>query len=81
MAGRILSSGWRPGASSANVIEPATGKVISSIGIADEVQISKAAAIARDAQQPWADYPLENKARVFRTAAHLIEQHLDELAR
>lgn len=78
---RIFSCGWQAGVSVADVIEPATGKSISRIGLADASLVARAAAQAREAQEIWAERPFAEKAQVLRRAAQLLEENLEECAR
>ncbi|TGV46096.1 aldehyde dehydrogenase family protein, partial [bacterium M00.F.Ca.ET.141.01.1.1] len=55
------------------VIEPATGRALGEIGLADPAQVARSAAVAAQAQQAWAAAPYEQRARVLRSAARLAE--------
>lgn len=63
-----------------DVVEPATGHVISSIGLVGGPEVSRSAAMAREAQRGWAETDFEDRARVLRKAAELAEDHSAELA-
>lgn len=73
-APRALGGGLR------DVIEPATGQVMCSVGIANATDVAAATRAAADAQKAWAAVPPREKAEVFRRAAALFQQHFDELA-
>lgn len=78
-SGKQFDGQWRAGAGVQDVIEPATGKVLGRIGLADPVQIAASAAAAAHAQREWADAPYETRAQVLRRAAQLAEAHADEI--
>lgn len=62
------------------VIEPATGQVLCTVGIANAADIAKATAVASAAQAQWVTVHPREKAEIFRRAASLFEQHFDTLA-
>jgi benzaldehyde dehydrogenase (NAD) len=62
------------------VIEPATGQVMCTVGIANAADVSAATRAAADAQKAWVGVPPREKADVFRRAGALFQQHFDELA-
>lgn len=78
--GKVLSDGWQTADDSAAVIDKASGEQIGSIGVADAATVNRAAAMARAAQPGWAAMPYEERAAIFRKAARLVEDNLDELA-
>ena len=63
-----------------DVVEPATGKVMCTVGIANAADVAAATRAAAGAQKPWAALPPREKADVFRRAGALFQQHFDELA-
>lgn len=78
--GKVLSDGWQSADDSAAVIDKATGEQIGTIGVAGAATVSRAAAMARAAQPGWAAMTYEARAAIFRKAARLVEDNLDELA-
>ena len=50
-AGKQFDGQWQAGSSQQDVIEPATGKVLGSIAMADPAQIARSAAAAAKAQR------------------------------
>ncbi|MES2946656.1 MAG: benzaldehyde dehydrogenase [Pseudomonadota bacterium] len=68
------------GNGSRNVIEPATGQVLCSVGIANAADVAGATAVAASAQKAWVAVPPREKAEIFRRAAALFQQHFDALA-
>jgi len=68
------------GGGTRNVIEPATGQVLCTVGIANAADVAAATAAAAAAQKAWVAVPPREKAEIFRRAAALFQQHGDELA-
>ncbi|PQZ94664.1 benzaldehyde dehydrogenase [Arthrobacter sp. MYb227] len=62
-----------------DVIEPATGAVLGSIGVASTKDVYRAATIAAKAQVAWAATKPEERAAVLRRAGDLWEQHAAEI--
>jgi benzaldehyde dehydrogenase (NAD) len=62
------------------VIEPATGEVLCTVGIANAADIAKATATAAIAQARWVMVHPREKAEIFRRAATLFQQHFDTLS-
>jgi benzaldehyde dehydrogenase (NAD) len=62
-----------------DVIEPATGAILGSVGVADVGDVRAAAASAALAQRDWARRRPEERAAVLRRAGLLFEQHAAEL--
>ncbi|UFS59796.1 benzaldehyde dehydrogenase [Subtercola endophyticus] len=78
--GKIFVDGWIDGGGGVrDVVEPATGAVLGSIGIADASDAARAAESASRAQKAWAATPPEERAAVLRRAGQLWEQHQDEI--
>lgn len=68
------------GGGARDVIEPATGQVLCTVGIANAADVAAATAAAAAAQKAWVAVPPREKAEIFRRAAALFQQHGDELA-
>ena len=65
--GRVFGTEWRSAAGgSLDVVEPATGATITSVGNATAADVRKAAAEARAAQPGWAATPYEERAAILR---------------
>src|SRR5690349_11991204 len=80
-AGKMFNGAWTAAAGGErDVREPATGKVLSRIGIADAQDVARASAAAVQAQKSWSQVSPREKAAVFQRAAALFQQHFDELA-
>ena len=78
--GRIFASGWRAAdGGGLDVLEPATGAVLTHVGNANVSDVTKAAAEARQAQAGWAATPYEQRAAIMRKAAALLEENQQEL--
>lgn len=79
--GRVFNGGWIESAGGVrDVVEPATGKVMAAVGIADAQDVARATATAAQAQKGWAQATPREKAAVFLRAATLFQQHFEELA-
>lgn len=79
--GRIFTDGWTPpGGGGLDVLEPATGAVLTRVGNADAGDVTRAAAQARALQPAWAATPYEQRADVLRKAAVLLQEHQQEIA-
>ena len=79
--GKIFDGGWIDAAGGSHpILEPATGATLGRCGKADASDVARAAAAARAAQRGWAATDYKERARIFRKAAALIEQHGAELA-
>lgn len=62
------------------VLDPASGKVIASVGEASEAQITAAVRAAREAFESWSRRPPAERASYLLAIADAIENHLEELA-
>jgi benzaldehyde dehydrogenase (NAD) len=76
----VYSGGWRAASATADVIEPATGEVLTRSGRAVAADVAGAARGAAAAQRAWAASGPRDRAAVFHRAAALFQQHFDELA-
>ena len=78
--GRLFGSEWRAAeGGSIDVVEPATGAAITSVGNAGAKDVRRAAAEARAAQPGWAATPYEKRAAILRKAARTLEDNQEEL--
>jgi benzaldehyde dehydrogenase (NAD) len=79
-SGRIYSGGWRDAhGGTRSVNEPATGKSIGSVGLADATDVAEAATAAARAQQDWARTPFQERAAILRRAGELFESSTDDI--
>lgn len=77
----FTAEGWAPGSGGRlDVVEPATGEVLGSVGRASAEDVHQAAAAAAQAQREWAALAHPDRARVLRRAAALWEEHAGEVA-
>nr|WP_179640038.1 benzaldehyde dehydrogenase [Edaphobacter lichenicola] len=77
---KLYSGGWRHGTAGVHeVIEPATGEVLASVGMADQSDVSGAAQAASAAQSAWANMPVRARAEIFRKAAAVFEREAGEM--
>ena len=78
--GKIFTGRWQLSkGGTREVIEPATGRVLTEVGIADADDVREAAQAAALAQKEWANTPADQRAAVLRRAAQLLEAHADTL--
>jgi benzaldehyde dehydrogenase (NAD) len=78
--GRVFGTEWRSAAGgSLDVLEPATGAILTRVGNASAADVGRAAAEARAAQPAWAATPYEKRAAILRKAARVLEDNQEEL--
>jgi benzaldehyde dehydrogenase (NAD) len=78
--GKIFTGRWQLAkGGTREVIEPATGKVLTEVGFADAEDVHDAAQAAAAAQVEWANAPADQRAAVLRRAAQLLEAHAETL--
>jgi benzaldehyde dehydrogenase (NAD) len=78
--GLVFGADWRGAAGgSLDVLEPATGAIITRVGNAIAADVRRAAAEARAAQPAWAATPYEKRAAILRKAARILEDNQEEL--
>ncbi|HTS14678.1 MAG TPA: benzaldehyde dehydrogenase [Candidatus Sulfotelmatobacter sp.] len=78
--GRIYSDGWTVGGGGdREVTEPATGRALGRVGLADPSDVSRAAASAAAAQHDWAARPYEARAAILRRAGQGWQEHQGEV--
>ncbi len=70
------------GATLLDVVNPATGQVVSRLSEADAQETARAVEAARRAHQSgvWRQLPSAERQRIFRRIVALTQSHLDELA-
>ncbi|WP_417504333.1 benzaldehyde dehydrogenase [Marinomonas gallaica] len=79
-SGRFFTGDWVTAASKQNVMEPATGGVLSEVGIASADDIYAACQCADAAHKEWAKVPPRDKSTLFHKAAAFVQENFDELA-
>jgi benzaldehyde dehydrogenase (NAD) len=78
--GKIFTGRWQLSkGGTREVIEPATGNVLTEVGMADAEDVAEAAKTAAAAQVEWANTPADQRAAVLRRAAQLLEAHADSM--
>ncbi len=78
--GKIYTDGWTQGsAESVDILEPATGEVLGSAGMASPEDVFAAAKRAAAAQKEWAAKKPEERAAVLRRAGQFFEDNVEEL--
>jgi len=78
--GKIFNGEWvSAGGGNLEVIEPATGDVLTTVGMASVGDVLRAAKEASAAQKLWAKTKPEQKAAILRRAGDLWNQHAEEL--
>ena len=78
--GKVYSGTWCvPKGGTRDVIEPGTGKVLTTVGFASPEDVRAAAKAAAAAQPAWAATPADQRAAVLRRAAQLLEAHAEAL--
>jgi benzaldehyde dehydrogenase (NAD) len=77
--GKIYSNGWTSARGGMlESVEPATGEVLATVGLANAADIDDAASAARKAQPEWAAQTGPQRAALIRAAARLLEDHRAE---
>ncbi|MEV4902715.1 benzaldehyde dehydrogenase [Citricoccus sp. NPDC055426] len=78
--GKIYTDGWTQGsAESIDIVEPATGEVLGTAGMASAEDVFAAAKRAAVAQREWAAKKPEERAAVMRRAGQFFEDNVEEL--
>ncbi|MFE4664646.1 benzaldehyde dehydrogenase [Streptomyces sp. NPDC056716] len=78
--GKIFVNTWVDGADSRDIVEPATGDVLGSLGLGSPDDMLRAAREAARAQSAWAARPPQDRAEVLRRAGDLWREHADDVA-
>ena len=75
--GRLFLSGWNEASLAREILEPASGSVLTRVGMATPADVAEAAKRARAAQAAWVALPYEQRAAIFRKAASIIERETE----
>ncbi|WP_051186748.1 benzaldehyde dehydrogenase [Nocardia tenerifensis] len=78
-AGMIFSDGRREAATTAPVVEPATGAELGRLGIAGIDDLSAATRSAAANQRDWAAQPFHERAAVLRRAGDLFQRYASDI--
>ncbi len=73
--GRFYAGAWCEAERKTEVVEPATGAVLTSVGVAGEDEIATAAKAASAAQRQWAALNFLQRAELFLEAASLLKDN------
>jgi aldehyde dehydrogenase (NAD+) len=78
----VIAGEERPAASGATFekLAPATGKVLSTVARSDAADVDAAVAAAAEAQPAWAARTVEERGRILRRVAQLLERDREEVA-
>ncbi|GGN35574.1 MULTISPECIES: benzaldehyde dehydrogenase [Marinomonas] len=79
-SGKFFTGDWVATSNKQDVMEPATGKVLSEVGIATADDVYLACQQAAKAQKEWLNVPPRDKAALFHKAAAFMQDNFDELA-
>ncbi|MCW4630726.1 benzaldehyde dehydrogenase [Marinomonas rhodophyticola] len=79
-SGKFFTGDWVAASNKQDVMEPATGKVLSEVGIATADDVHLACQQATKAQKEWLNVPPRDKAALFHKAAAFMQDNFDELA-
>ena len=81
--GNVIGGEERAAASGATLekLAPATGELLSLVARSDAVDIDAAIAAAADAQPAWAARTVEERGRILRRVAQLLERDREDVAR
>jgi benzaldehyde dehydrogenase (NAD) len=77
--GKIYSDGWGDAPETIEVIEPATGDVLGTAGVANAASVAAAAKSAARAQPAWAATPIADRIAIVRRAGELLDRHRAEI--
>ncbi|WP_158891521.1 benzaldehyde dehydrogenase [Amycolatopsis anabasis] len=81
IAGKVFSTGWRAArGGTLEIVEPATGRMLTEVGLATAADIGEAVRSARAAQPAWAAVPPAERAELLRRVARLLEDRRGEVA-
>ena len=70
----------RNGQSSMDVINPQTGKIISTVPLSGKADLDLAVKAAKDAFPGWSSTPIKERVQIFYRYKALMEKHMMELS-
>ena len=78
----FIAGEWRPAAGDGrlDVVDPATGDIVTTAAAALPSDVDSAVAAARAAFPAWRDTPARERARILHRAGELILERADDLA-
>ena len=65
---------------SVDVVEPASGKVLTRVGLANADDVAIATKLAAEAQPAWAATPVRDRAEILLRAAAYLQKNAEELS-
>lgn len=75
--GKLFLGGWKAASAAREILEPASGAVLTRVGMATPADVAEAAQAAKAAQAAWVALPYEQRAAIFRKAAAIIERETE----
>ena len=74
--------GWHGSSSDATIAveNPATGERLGEVAAGGTQDVERAVSAARNAFPGWRDTPVQERARLIRTASAILREHAEELA-
>src|SRR5215469_6751495 len=77
---RYFDGAWKSAPSTLNIREPATGECLGMAGAGTPELAVRLTELAATAQPQWSETPAEERARILRAPARVIEVHRAEIA-
>lgn len=80
--GLYLDGGWHAAAGGETIAvhDPATGELVATSALAMGADVDRAVRVAAAAQPGWARTPSDERARLLRRAADLVDARIDDIA-
>ncbi|WP_255352635.1 aldehyde dehydrogenase family protein [Novosphingobium sp. MBES04] len=79
LSGMFYGNGWTAGEDTTQAIEPATGKELGQIALANAEDVAEAAKSARRTQREWAALTPDARAEVFLKALSIGQTHFEDI--
>jgi benzaldehyde dehydrogenase (NAD) len=77
---QVFTGRWEPSRGGIREVrEPATGEELTRVGLANAADVASSAERAAAAQPAWAELPPQERAQIFRDAAHLVRVHGNDI--
>lgn len=74
---RFYPGTWQSAESAMQVLEPATGERLATVGITAAEDVARAGRLASQAQPLWAATPFDQRAAILREAARLLQEQAE----
>jgi benzaldehyde dehydrogenase (NAD) len=78
-SGKLFSDGWVDAPETIDTVEPATGEVLATAGVANAETVASATRSAVRAQRDWAALPMTERVAIIRRAADVLERNSAEI--